>query len=62
MDTLSQLRDRWRRLASAANAAADTPDRRMARRIQRGLAIGAVEGSKDPAYLKIIQEYGPARR
>lgn len=58
---LGMLRDRWQKLSSRANAKADSADRRMARRILRGLSMGAAERAPDPAYQKIIDEFRPAR-
>ncbi len=58
---LTELRDLWRRLAEAANAEADSPDRRRARRMLGGLAMGAAGRVDDPAYLKIIEAYRPRR-
>jgi hypothetical protein len=58
---LVQLRDRWKKLAAAADAEGDSVDRRMARRIQRGLSMGAADRVQDPAYLKVIEAYRPPR-
>ncbi len=60
-DVLSELRDRWKRLAAMANAPADTADRRLARRVLRGLAMSAKERTTDPQYLRIVDEFRPAR-
>jgi dienelactone hydrolase len=59
--SLAQLRDRWRRLAAAANAPEDSPNRRMARRVERGLLMGVSERAHDPAYLKIVEDFRPPR-
>jgi poly(3-hydroxybutyrate) depolymerase len=61
LQTLSMLRDRWKRMAQAANAPEDSAERRMARRMLRGLVMGASDRALDPAYRKIIDEYRPAR-
>jgi len=53
---LSQLRVRWKRIASAANAAEDSAERRMARRILRGLTMGAGERVKDAEYQALLAE------
>jgi hypothetical protein len=58
---LSELRDHWKHLASMANGPADTPDRRLARRVLRGLAMSVNERTTDSQYLRIVQEYRPAR-
>src|SRR6185312_1955354 len=56
---LKQLRDRWKKLSEMANAADDTPERRMARRVLGGLSMGVTV--QDPDYLAIVREYRPAR-
>ena len=56
---LKQLRERWEKLSEIANAAEDTPDRRMARRVLGGLSMGVTV--QDPDYLTIVREYRPAR-
>jgi len=58
---LAQLRDRWKKLAAASNHPADSVDRRIARRILRGLSAGAAERSKDEDYRKIVEEFRPPR-
>src|SRR5207244_4144677 len=58
---LAQLRDRWKRLAAVANVSADSSGRRIARRVQRGLAMGAAERTKDPEYGRLIEEFRPPR-
>jgi hypothetical protein len=58
---LGQLRSRWKHLASAAAAPDDTPDRRIARRISRGLSMGSRERVQDPDYQKILADYRPPR-
>lgn len=56
---LKQLRERWKKLSEMANAADDTPQRRMARRILGGLSMDVTV--QDPDYLAIVREYRPAR-
>ena len=53
----SQLRDEWKHLRAEAAAESDSSKRRVARRITRGLAMGAHERTSDSDYLKIL---GPA--
>lgn len=60
-DALRELRDRWKHLAALANAEDDTPDRRLARRVLRGLAMSVRERTTDQQYLRIVDEYRPAR-
>jgi hypothetical protein len=56
---LKQLRQRWKTLSETAKGDADTPDRRMARRVLSGLSMSVT--TQDPEYLAIIQEYRMAR-
>src|SRR6185312_13068885 len=56
---LKQLRERWKKLSEMANAAGDTAERRMARRVLGGLSMGVTV--QDPDYLAIVREYRPAR-
>ncbi len=56
---LKQLRERWKKLSEMANAADDTPHRRMARRVLGGLSMGVTV--QDPDYLAIVREYRPTR-
>jgi len=58
---LSELRDRWKRLRQTANGDADTAERRIARRVSRGLAMSASQRTKDAEYRKILDEYRPPR-
>lgn len=58
-EALKQLRRRWQALSEKTQAAADTPERRMARRILSGLSSTIT--TKDPDYLAIIQEFRMAR-
>jgi hypothetical protein len=56
---LVQLRDLWKKLASTANRPADSADRRIARRMLRGLSMGVAERTKDEEYRKIVAEFRP---
>ena len=57
---LASLRDRWARLSRVAQGEADSGERRMARRVLRGLAMGVAERTKDPEYRRIVEEFRPA--
>ena len=57
---LSQLRVRWQKIASVADAAEDSAERRMARRILRGLMMASGERVKDPDYRAMLAEFRPA--
>src|SRR5262249_52371567 len=59
---LGQLHDRWKRLSAAAKLTDDSAERRIARRVLRGLAMGAGERTKDPDYRKIVEQYRLAGR
>jgi hypothetical protein len=54
---LVHLRDLWKRLAADAHAAAESANRRLARRVLFGLDSGASERTEDAGYLKIIEEH-----
>lgn len=56
---LKQLRQRWKTLSETAKGDADTPDRRMARRVLSGLSMSVT--TEDVEYLEIIREYRMAR-
>jgi hypothetical protein len=58
-EALKKLRARWKKLSEMANAADDTPERRMARRLLGGLSMGVTV--QDPDYLAIVRQYRPAR-
>jgi len=60
-NVLMQLRDRWKKVAATANGSSDSPERRMARRILRGLTMGADERTKDMEYRAILASYRPPR-
>jgi predicted esterase len=65
LDTLSRLRAALSRLARQADAAADSPERRRARRVLRGITMGAAERVQDAEYLKLLEPYrqrGPGRQ
>jgi poly(3-hydroxybutyrate) depolymerase len=62
--TLGRLRDWLSRTARQANAAADSPVRRRARRALSAITMGAGDRVQDPDYLKLLQQYrqpGPGR-
>jgi hypothetical protein len=64
MATLGRLRDVLQRLARQADASADSPDRRRARRLLRTITSGASERGLDPEYRKLLEQYrqpGPGR-
>jgi hypothetical protein len=61
MFALNELKDRWKKLAAAGSAASDTSERRVARRIMGGLALGASERTTDAEYRAMIDKYRPAR-
>lgn len=58
---MADLRGIWKRLAAASKMADDSPDRRRARRVLRGLSTGVNERTPDPDYRKLVSEYRPAR-
>lgn len=58
---LAKLSDQWRRMASQAAAGEDSAQRRIARRVSRGLAMGAADRTRDPEYLALLAKYRPAR-
>jgi hypothetical protein len=60
-NALADLRSEWKRLSAMANAAADSPDRRMARRVIRGLSMSARDRTADAAYLEIVDSYRMGR-
>lgn len=57
----AKLSDQWKRMATQAAAAEDSAQRRIARRVSRGLAMGAQDRTKDPEYLAFLAKYRPAR-
>ncbi len=54
--SLGLLRDRLTRLARQANGPEDSADRRMARRVIRGMRAGNFDRAKDPEYRKLLEE------
>ncbi|MBI2687858.1 MAG: hypothetical protein HYX27_16230 [Acidobacteria bacterium] len=60
-EAFARLTDQWKRMAASTNAGTDSADRRIARRVSRGLAMGAADRIKDAEYRKVIAAYGPAR-
>ncbi|PYR59852.1 MAG: hypothetical protein DMF91_13720 [Acidobacteria bacterium] len=57
MESLGQLRDALSRCARQANASADSPERRRARRVLRTITMGAAERVQDVEYLKLLEQY-----
>lgn len=60
-DAFARLRTQWKQMIASANGDADTPARRIARRVSRGLLSGAQGRITDPDYLKLLATYRPAR-
>jgi poly(3-hydroxybutyrate) depolymerase len=58
----AKLADQWKRLSASANVDTDSPNRRIARRVTRGLAMGATDRTQDAEYLQLLSKYRPARR
>jgi len=56
---LAELRDYWKHLSTMANAPTDSADRRLGRRVLRGLALSVSERTTDPQYLRIVDEFRP---
>jgi pimeloyl-ACP methyl ester carboxylesterase len=61
MENLGQLRDSLSRCARQANASADSPERRRARRVLRTITMGAAERVQDVEYLKLLEQYRQPR-
>jgi hypothetical protein len=59
LENLGRLRDWLSRTARQANAAADSPERRRARRVMRSITMGAADRVQDAEYLKLLQQYRP---
>jgi predicted esterase len=59
---LIELRERWKELSTRAKAETDTAERRIARRVTRGLSMGAAERVRDPQYRKILADFAPVRQ
>jgi len=51
------LRNLFADLSKKANAANDSGERRLARRVLRGAVVSSAEVSKDPEYRKLIEKY-----
>ena len=60
MMTMGRLRDWLARTARQANAKADSPERRRARRLMRNATIGANDRNRDAEFQKLLQQYRPA--
>jgi len=54
---LMRLRDEVSKLARAAGAAEDTPERSRARRVLRSITAGAAERVQDPEYRALLDQY-----
>jgi pimeloyl-ACP methyl ester carboxylesterase len=61
MESLGRLRDSLSRCARQANAAADSPERRRARRVLRTITMGAADRVQDVEYLKLLEQYRQPR-
>lgn len=59
LESLGRLRDWLSRTARQATAAADSPERRRARRVLRAITMGAADRVQDAEYLKLLQQYRP---
>jgi hypothetical protein len=55
---LMQLRNRLMKMAAAANAAGDSPERSQARRVLRAITAGADERVQDREYRALLEQYG----
>lgn len=60
-EAFAKLQAEWKRMTAAAAATEDSAQRRIARRVSRGLAMGAADRTKDAEYLKLLATYRPAR-
>ncbi len=56
---LLELNRTWKMLSEGAQRPADSPERRLARRVLAALSAGLT--TTDPDYLKIVSQYRPAR-
>jgi hypothetical protein len=59
--SLSQLKDRLTKLAQQAAGPADTPERRMARRLMGGIYVDS-RGVPDEEYQKFVDSLRPQER
>ena len=57
LESMGRIRGSLTRLAQQADGSADTPERRRARRVLRGITMGAAERVQDPEYLKLLEQY-----
>jgi len=57
VQSLAELRNLFADLSKKANAANDSGERRLARRVLRGAVVSSAEVSKDPEYRKLIEKY-----
>ena len=57
LESLGRLRDALARCARQAGAAADSPERRRARRVLRTITMGAADRVQDAEYLKLLEPY-----
>ena len=57
LESLGRLRDWLSRTARQATAAADSPERRRARRVLRAITMGAADRVQDGEYLKLLEQY-----
>ncbi len=57
LESLGRIHGSLARLARQADGTADTPERRRARRVLRGITMGAAERVQDPEYLKVLEQY-----
>jgi poly(3-hydroxybutyrate) depolymerase len=55
---LLRLQDRLTKMAGAATAAADSPERNRARRVLRAIRAGAAERVQDRDYRALLEQYG----
>jgi predicted esterase len=60
-ESFARLQRQWKQLAALANGEADSPSRRSARRVTRGLVMGAEGRTTDLDYLKLLATFRPAR-
>jgi transposase len=60
-EAFAKLADQWKRMIDQADAREDSAQRRIARRVSRGLAMAVGARTKDPEYLAFFAKYRPAR-
>ena len=60
-EAFAKLADQWKRMIDQADAREDSAQRRIARRVSRGLAMAVGARTKDPEYLALLAKYRPAR-